>query len=1019
MVHRQVGSRVWRMKRCLFVALLVMGFCITAQQPVNATVSASPPKPAATETGELLDYHLITPDDGWLLLNNRLYWTSDGGLIWRDATPLTEQPSQWRAVTFLNAQTGWAISTSVDASGSTLFVLARTQDAGNTWRASRLSLFEQGDIDALASAVYTQFIDEHTGWIVVKRATSSNFNIGTLFQTHDGGATWTRLAIPFGEPVYFNSPDNGWIGAGASGEGLFRTRDGGQTWTPATPSEQSSPALQSPASRRLKRRLNGATVSAGSLPNPGADEALSQGMTDLDMATSQVGWARKTSGSCIPSMASGTGRALSTQADKQCVLTNGLYKTLDGGLTWSALSLPGVDASVMSPAFIGSGLDACEVPTLSQLQTWWTNSPYHSVNLYIGGALRACSNAALTHTYVSQMSAQGWSFIPTWVGPQTSCYNSSYSNFISNDPSTAYNQGISEANAATTIATALGMGHTVIYYDLEAYTATQVCRDAARSFMSGWSLQLRTLGFSAGVYGSPCTSYITDFVSSTNVPDVVWPAVWAYSAYSANASVFGLICMDDTLWSNHQRIRQYAGGHDETWGGVTLNIDSNVIDGVVAHYSQDNCANITSRIQLWNQINCAGTSTITNTIGYRNLASTYDNLARSIAIPSGWSVKLFKNTGVTGPSVCIPSSAPDLGAYNYSDSTSASQSASSMYVYSQSNCPVMLNPPSTPTAPSPASNALLSRTSDITLTWSTDAMTCDVHVFGAGINITQSSDNCANYHLGTLYGGSYQWQVTAHHVNSATVGPLWPFSVRPHAPVELTATLTLPIILYAAVPVIEVRGAPASTGVPQSQAVTAASLQTALRWGLSADDPAHVNGYRVYSGNGISITTVPSASTGTNITSIACGSTYSYYVTAISQGVDSLPTKVVTVTTPACNAVTSLYAWTANSEGATTGVFDAGDAIQYRGITYNTTGIAQTAHLTWTITGTCGYLSQWNSDISVAREAQLWYVGGWIPEEACSGIYTLQFIVSFNGVTTVKSIPFTIRWRSFVPLVLK
>ena len=71
---------------------------------------------------------------------------------------------------------------------------------------------------------------------------------------------------------------------------------------------------------------------------------------------------------------------------------------------------------------MGQGFDICEIPTLSKLQTWWNYSPYTSVNLYIGGISRACSNFALTAEYVSQMRAQGWSFIPTWVGPQAPCY---------------------------------------------------------------------------------------------------------------------------------------------------------------------------------------------------------------------------------------------------------------------------------------------------------------------------------------------------------------------------------------------------------------------------------------------------------------------------------------------------------------------------------------------------------------------------------------------------------------------
>jgi hypothetical protein len=38
----------------------------------------------------------------------------------------------------------------------------------------------------------------------------------------------------------------------------------------------------------------------------------------------------------------------------------------------------------------------------------------------------------------------------------------------------------------------------------------------------------------------------------------------------------------NTVWANHQRIRQYEGSHNETWGNLTLDIDSNVLDGVVA-----------------------------------------------------------------------------------------------------------------------------------------------------------------------------------------------------------------------------------------------------------------------------------------------------------------------------------------------------------------------------------------------------------------------------------------------------
>jgi hypothetical protein len=55
------------------------------------------------------------------------------------------------------------------------------------------------------------------------------------------------------------------------------------------------------------------------------------------------------------------------------------------------------------------------------------------------------------------------------------------------------------------------------------------------------------------------------------------------SSYDPNASVWNLgSCIPNTIWSDHQRIRQYEGDHDELWGGLLLGIDNDVLDGVVA-----------------------------------------------------------------------------------------------------------------------------------------------------------------------------------------------------------------------------------------------------------------------------------------------------------------------------------------------------------------------------------------------------------------------------------------------------
>jgi hypothetical protein len=75
---------------------------------------------------------------------------------------------------------------------------------------------------------------------------------------------------------------------------------------------------------------------------------------------------------------------------------------------------------------------------------------------------------------------------------------------------------------------------------------------------------------------------------------VVWIAEWyIVPGYRPEVTVFDVDHLPDNYWSNHQRVYQYSGDHNETWGGVTINIDSNVLDGVVA-IPYDNSAPVTS-----------------------------------------------------------------------------------------------------------------------------------------------------------------------------------------------------------------------------------------------------------------------------------------------------------------------------------------------------------------------------------------------------------------------------------------
>ncbi len=234
---------------------------------------------------------------------------------------------------------------------------------------------------------------------------------------------------------------------------------------------------------------------------------------------------------------------------------------------------------------VQQGFDKCSHPDLDDMQVWWNKSPYVVFNLYLGGVSYACKNNPLDAVYVHQLAKQGWWFIPTWVGPQAPCSKYTYKMSYGD---AAYQEGRDEADEAHKRAEALGLlGQKIIYYDLEAYSGDTTCRNSVKKFIRGWTERLHELGSKAGGYGASCRSYIEDWAQNDPPPDDIWIAHWILDEYDPSATVWNAVCLDPTppdpptYWLNHQRIRQYAGGHTESYGGVPLTIDSNVLDGEV------------------------------------------------------------------------------------------------------------------------------------------------------------------------------------------------------------------------------------------------------------------------------------------------------------------------------------------------------------------------------------------------------------------------------------------------------
>jgi len=105
----------------------------------------------------------------------------------------------------------------------------RTSDGGKTWASSPLGT---ANTESRGAAAYVDFVDPDHGWVVVKLVSGSNFSIGNLYRTVDGGASWAKLAIPIGDPVRFTTETDGWAAGGPAGDQLYVTRDGGKSWSP-------------------------------------------------------------------------------------------------------------------------------------------------------------------------------------------------------------------------------------------------------------------------------------------------------------------------------------------------------------------------------------------------------------------------------------------------------------------------------------------------------------------------------------------------------------------------------------------------------------------------------------------------------------------------------------------------------------------------------------------------------------------------------------------------------------------
>lgn len=200
-----------------------------------------------------------------------------------------------------------------------------------------------------------------------------------------------------------------------------------------------------------------------------------------------------------------------------------------------------------------------------------------------------CGGKNLTPAWVRAVYAQGWSLLPTWVGLQAPC--AAQRAVMSSDDLISYTQGMSEADAAIRAMNRLGFSKSApVYFDMEHFNLTRAdgslnraCIQAVNTFLYGWDTELAASHRLAGVYASASDYPV---LASAADPSAIWIAgggPWA-EMYSQTCTIYGNRYLSDANWSDHQRIYQYTGGHNETYGRQTWNIDSDCADApMVGH----------------------------------------------------------------------------------------------------------------------------------------------------------------------------------------------------------------------------------------------------------------------------------------------------------------------------------------------------------------------------------------------------------------------------------------------------
>jgi photosystem II stability/assembly factor-like uncharacterized protein len=314
---------------------------------------------------------MVSTSVGWAPGDLR---TTDGGTNWHDVSPKelragepflpgqqTVYPPNYNDF-FLDADHAWLVrSYQSDAACVDHYSVFRTTDGGKSWRSSSI-------YSSVESTPVLDFIDPAHGWLMLFVATPTGqvkpAPHSLVFQTADGGQSWRQVSTkgPTCGALVFSTPTRGYSACANQFRGsdvqMWETADGGATWSTATLPDPGPACGCSPAPPVFFDSLHGALIAFGNQVY--AIYVTSDGGQTWERTTSAASGTTFAPGGFEPYAAAVWFEdehdfwLFATQPGwaKGGVVTDWLYHSSDGGVTWQLVQANTPVSSVQSVTFV-------------------------------------------------------------------------------------------------------------------------------------------------------------------------------------------------------------------------------------------------------------------------------------------------------------------------------------------------------------------------------------------------------------------------------------------------------------------------------------------------------------------------------------------------------------------------------------------------------------------------------------------------------------------------------------------